>query len=297
MRIDQMREFLAVAQAGSITAASEKIYVAQPVLSKHLRAIEDELSGRLFTRTSRGVKLTPLGAKARKSFETIIASYDDLIEAAARESMLVHGTLRIGMLNSGFNHYVAPTVFELKSKYPSIEVQSATQKPAEIIADLRRGKLDVGFHVLAGEAPKSEEELEYLTLARESVLIAIPSSSPASVKSSLSPFDLSPTPLICLKWQDTTSVMNKLLYDAGIRSSRVIEVDEVELAPYFIERTGGFFAISEFMLDQFEAYPNIKILPMDTPMYSYVTFVYRRANENPALPIFLDLVRERIANA
>lgn len=297
MRIDQMREFLAVAQAGSITAASEKTYVAQPVLSKHLKAIEDELNGQLLIRTARGVKLTPLGATARKSFESIIASYDSLLEAAARNRMLVRGTLRIGMLSSGFHTYIAPTVFKLKRDYPAIEVQSTIEKPFEITTDVARGKLDVGFCVYVDEERDDDKALEYLEMGQESVLIALPSSSPASVKASLSPFDLAPTPLICLKHRDTSDIMNRLLHKAGIRASRIIEIDEVELAPYFIEQTGGFFAISEFMLDQFEAYPTIKILPLDTPLYTHVAFVYRKSNENPALPIFLDLVRSQAADA
>ena len=61
MRLTQIRDFLAVVEAGSINAAARKLGVSQPGLTKSLGSLEAELSASLLKRTPTGVTLTRLG--------------------------------------------------------------------------------------------------------------------------------------------------------------------------------------------------------------------------------------------
>src|SRR3954469_5513074 len=61
MNIRQLACFVAVVDEGSFTRAARAIGIAQPSLSQHIRALENELSGRLIERFPRGVALTPAG--------------------------------------------------------------------------------------------------------------------------------------------------------------------------------------------------------------------------------------------
>jgi DNA-binding transcriptional LysR family regulator len=61
MNIRQLACFVAVVDEGSFTRAARAIGIAQPSLSQHIRALEDELNGRLIERLPRGVALTPAG--------------------------------------------------------------------------------------------------------------------------------------------------------------------------------------------------------------------------------------------
>jgi len=56
-----LRYFLAVAEEGNITRASERLHVSQPALSTQLAALEDELGQKLFERGARGIELTEKG--------------------------------------------------------------------------------------------------------------------------------------------------------------------------------------------------------------------------------------------
>jgi hypothetical protein len=60
--IKQLREFIAVAEARSITRAAQALFVAQPALSLQIRRLETDLGIALFTRLPRGVELTEEGA-------------------------------------------------------------------------------------------------------------------------------------------------------------------------------------------------------------------------------------------
>ena len=59
--------FLTLADTGNLTRTAEKLYLAQPTLSKRLQNMESELGATLFLRSKQGVTLTPAGERHRKS--------------------------------------------------------------------------------------------------------------------------------------------------------------------------------------------------------------------------------------
>ena len=65
MDLRQLRTFVHVAELQSISAAAERLHIAQPALSRQIQALEQELQARLLHRHGRGVTLTDAGALVR----------------------------------------------------------------------------------------------------------------------------------------------------------------------------------------------------------------------------------------
>ena len=77
-----LKTFLVVADCGSFTKASEKLYISPTAIMKQINSLESELDMKLFTRTSQGVRLTPAGESIYKDGKYLISYSDQAIKKA-----------------------------------------------------------------------------------------------------------------------------------------------------------------------------------------------------------------------
>ena len=80
MEIRMLRYFLAVAREENMTRAAEQLHVTQPTLSKTLKALEDELGKKLFTRHSFSIRLTEEGVLLRNRAEDLVGMADKIAQ-------------------------------------------------------------------------------------------------------------------------------------------------------------------------------------------------------------------------
>ena len=67
VELRHLRSFVALAEELNVTRAAERVHVAQPALSAHIRQLEQRVGCRLVERTTRGVSVTPAGESARRA--------------------------------------------------------------------------------------------------------------------------------------------------------------------------------------------------------------------------------------
>lgn len=81
MSLAQIRYFVAVAEEGNVCRAAQRLHVAQPPVSRQIRALEDEIGAPLFARTPRGMTLLPSGRVFLDHARAILAAVDDAMHA------------------------------------------------------------------------------------------------------------------------------------------------------------------------------------------------------------------------
>ena len=288
MQIEYMREFLAVADEGSVSAAASKLHIAQPVLSKHIRAMEETLRVQLFLRSPKGFTLTPRGKQAYHTFRDIVGKYDDILCLFQPENNVLCGQLRMGILTMGFDSYIAPVVERFNQRYPNIALSYATENPLAIIEGVIDGSLDIGF--LGQTRFDDRGQVAYRCIGQDELHAVVPKGGPIAERGYLTPADAAETPLVCLKTKETTDVLNDLVVSAGYQPKRIVEVDEVEVASSSVVSLNGFFVIPDFMCSVFKASRNAEIVEFETPLYLPVFFAYRKTVKNQFVSLFLDSI-------
>jgi DNA-binding transcriptional LysR family regulator len=88
MSLAQIRYFVAVAEEGHVGRAARKLRVAQPPISRQIRALEDEIGTPLFARTPRGMALLPPGVVLLEHGRRILAAIDEACAEARRAGEL-----------------------------------------------------------------------------------------------------------------------------------------------------------------------------------------------------------------
>ena len=80
MEFKQLESFAAVIKCNSFTKAAEKLYISQPTISTHIRALEEELSTHLILRTTKSIEVTPEGRKLYEYAENILQLRNRMLE-------------------------------------------------------------------------------------------------------------------------------------------------------------------------------------------------------------------------
>lgn len=145
MDIRQLRYFLAIAEAPSISAAAQNIGVAQPSLSQHVQRMEQELGIRLVDRSPRGTLLTEEGRHLAEHARRVCRSLDACIEDMRELGGNVRGRVSFGMPPSCAMVLLVPLAETIRLDLPdvrlrAIEVMSSYVK--EWVAD---STVDIGF--------------------------------------------------------------------------------------------------------------------------------------------------------
>ena len=94
MTVKQIRAFLAVAQSLSFAVACERLHLSQSALSLTIKALEEGLGGRLFTRNTRNVALTPEGESLVPLARRLIADWDRCSRSQATAKLRLWATAR-----------------------------------------------------------------------------------------------------------------------------------------------------------------------------------------------------------
>lgn len=150
MRLTQIRDFLAVVDAGSIRAAARQLELSQPALTKSVRQLEVELGGALVTRSVRGVQLTQIGRAFLARARAVSADLRRAREEIAQLNGSREGHLAIGSAPGPALGLLPEALVRLRERWPRAAIHVADISPPEVLPALREGALDLALSVRMG---------------------------------------------------------------------------------------------------------------------------------------------------
>ncbi len=184
IRFSQIRDFLAVAETGSLRGGARLLDLTQPALTKSLRQLEAELGAVLFTRSVRGIVLTPVGkaflARARGIDRDLRQARDEIAQFRGAGE----GSLSVGASTAPAIGVLPNATMKLRAAWPRARIRIADTSFPHVLADLREGRFDLALSPRFGPAPVPSSEFVVKPLFENEVVVAVRKGHPkARVKS------------------------------------------------------------------------------------------------------------------
>lgn len=193
------RIFNQVANAKNITVAANQLHISQPAVSKAIKTLEDQLGGKLFIRTKKGVIKTPEGEELHKYIKSGIDFIRNGENKFTNMVNLECGVIKIGISRTLVVYYLLPYLKEFHLKHPNIKIEINTSVSSEAIIKLRDGLLDF---IVTNLPVANHADIESINLLSvQDVFVASPSfDAPDCIKLS----DLNKYPLLLQPKGNTT---------------------------------------------------------------------------------------------
>jgi DNA-binding transcriptional LysR family regulator len=153
MELRQLEYVVAIADAGSFTAAAAAVHASQPSVSHGVRALETELGVDVFFRLGRSVSATPAGEAVIQAARQVLRDADTVRAAAAAAAGLTGGRVDVATLPTLAAEPVAPLLGRFRRDHPGVEVRVIEPDADETLLDsVRSGRAELGIADLEGGA-------------------------------------------------------------------------------------------------------------------------------------------------
>ena len=123
MELRHLRAFLAIAEERSITAASRRLFAAQPAVTRQLAQLERSLGTQLFVRAYDGVTLTNAGKRLEPEARRIVGLADVVVDSCRAEQSTLRGRLIISSPEEGLNTLTSVVLAAYRVSHPNVDVE------------------------------------------------------------------------------------------------------------------------------------------------------------------------------
>nr|WP_295462531.1 LysR family transcriptional regulator [Mesorhizobium sp.] len=171
MDLRHLRYIVASARNGSFSAAAHEFNVRQPIVSKRIKQVEQELRVQLFDRSTSGAQLTPAGEEFVVGARRIVEDVDRLTARAKANGAGKLGRVVVGFYKSLSSGGFRVALGDFRERYPEIEVELIETPFIELTAGVLSGAIDTA--IILGDVGKCKV-LESIALWSEHLVVALP---------------------------------------------------------------------------------------------------------------------------
>lgn len=294
MNINQLKYFVALAEELSFTRAAQRLHISQPPLSKQIALLEEELSVRLFNRTSRHVELTDAGRIYLYEVKAILARLNRARARARAIEEGMEGAIEVGLSGSHFLGLVPQLVAYCNQQAPNINLVLNEMRPSDQVQALLDRTIDVSISRYHAD----DHLLRSFPLWHDPPVVALQPSHPLCVRETLMLADLIGERLVLLERDSSTfaSSFHSLCIQTGIEIRRSQVVAEVPAQLYLVEAGLGIAVVPRSTAQRLSS---LEIRPLvEHSLSTDVYAVMRQDNRKSTLRRFEELALhfcERIA--
>ncbi|MGN0335313.1 MAG: selenium metabolism-associated LysR family transcriptional regulator [Lachnospiraceae bacterium] len=170
MELKQLESYVMVVEKKSFTAAAQALYISQPTISTHIRALEKELESRLILRTTKSIEVTPRGAELYECAVGMLRMRDHLLERWNGDSKKI---IRLGASTIPSAYILPEFLPSFCKEHKDVFFHSTQSDSKGVIDGVMEDLFDVGLIGMACEedslacVPFYEDEMVIITPVNE----------------------------------------------------------------------------------------------------------------------------------
>jgi DNA-binding transcriptional LysR family regulator len=276
--LQQLAYFVALADVGSFTGAADSLRVAQPTLSRQVKALEDELGSPLVQRTRNAMVLTPAGEAVLPLARRMLADMESARTAVAEIVGLQRGQVRVGATPSLCVGVIADVLRAFHDRHPAIHLELAEGGSQLLVRSLQHNEIDLALVVVPTEGLDPGLELTPVLRERLSVASAVSERAPSS-RGSMTVRELARRSLVVpRRGYDLREVTLAACAEAGVAPRFAVEGGEMDAVLRLVEAGTGVAVVPDIV---FAGRPRLRRTALTPAIYRTVALV-RRADLVPS---------------
>jgi DNA-binding transcriptional LysR family regulator len=245
MDLTLTRSFLAVAEAGSLTRAADRLGITQSALSRRIRQYEEQLGAGLLTRGRQGVVLTEEGRIALQEGQRLVAGWERLREQIAQHQGLESGQVRIGGGATAVSFILPPAIARFRRRHPGVLFHLKEAGSSEIAEDVLLGHLELGIVTL----PVRSHELRTRPLIDDDIVLVAQRDHPLAGRERLSVGDLAGEGFVGFEAGTALrQLIDNALREAGLELQVVMELRSIPSILRMVATTGQLAFVSRLSI-------------------------------------------------
>lgn len=288
MELNQIRAFVAVAEELHFGRAAERLGMAQPPLSRTIRALEAELDAPLFHRTTRSVSLSSAGLALFEPAKHMLATQQAAIESVHRSSSGKMGQVRFGYSHPSSRDLAASLVAASQTANPGISFQLESRVYAEEgLERIMDGTLDLALvrwqkrpPLIAGRPVQIERPC-----------VAVPSDHPLAERKTVDVEELSAEQFVFLPSRPNSNLREtgmRLCLDAGFSPKVIQEAPDSQSIAALVAAGMGVAITFDSVAAGYGS--DVTAVPLNAPNEATKLYLaYRLDHQDAALDVVLDI--------
>lgn len=192
MEIDQLKNFLKVAEHGNFTRAAEDVGLSQPALSRSILRLEEELGQPVFDRQSRCVSLNDAGQRLLIRARQILSLIDQACAEICDDGRT--GRIRIGAIPTIAPYLLPRLLRACRDAFPEAAILVQEDTTESLLKSLAAGTLDIAILAL----PTEFKYLEVIELFEEELWLVLPADHPLVSRKVIRIADIATLPFVML---------------------------------------------------------------------------------------------------
>lgn len=294
--LQQLQYFLSAVEHGSLSAAAEAHFVAQPSLSEQIRRLESQLGVTLFQRTNRKLILTDAALMLLPHAERTVEAAEAAIESVSPIRTMSGGTVAFGTFSSAHHLLHENVISDFRALHPLVRVRLVGMNSSEVAQAVRDGQLEAGLVAL----PVDDHGLDVGPVRWVSEAVYF-STDLERTRTPLSAATMVAHDLILpeVGWGDMDPTRRQLVVraqNAGVRMEPMVEVESPAAALALAARGVGDTIISLPLAHHLGFTERLHWASLEPPLLETFAFVARRgAQLSPATSIMMRMMAHRLA--